>query len=62
MQLLDILILTKYHLSGYIPGKTFHLSAKWHQKLVNALVSIPEISPGDTVWWHPDIVSIKCLN
>ena len=42
---------------GCSPGKTFHVSEKWHPKLYDALVSIPDISPGDTVWWHADLVS-----
>ena len=41
---------------GTIPAKTFHLSPKWHEILFDKLVSIPEIGPGDTVWWHPDLV------
>jgi hypothetical protein len=43
--------------SGCSPGKTFHVSSKWHPKVYDALVSIPEIGPGDTVWWHADLVS-----
>lgn len=43
-------------LPGVVPGKTFHLANKWHNALTSSLVSIPSISPGDTVWWHPDLV------
>ena len=43
-------------LPGVVPGKTFHLTDKYHNLLRNSLVSIPSIEPGDTVWWHPDLV------
>ena len=43
-------------LPGVVPGKTFHLSSKWHSALTDSLVPIPSVSPGDTVWWHPDLV------
>lgn len=42
---------------GAFPGKTFHISNRWHPKLHDELVSIPEVGPGDTVWWHADLVS-----
>lgn len=41
---------------GCFPGKTFHVSRKWHDLLLDGLVSIPKIYPGDTVWWHTDLV------
>ena len=28
---------------------------EWHPDLMAGLVSIPEVMPGDTVWWHTDI-------
>ena len=43
-------------LPGVAPGKKFHLSDKWHKHLSDSMVSLPSISPGDTVWWHPDLV------
>ena len=42
---------------GAIPGKAFHISAKWHPLVHGKLISVPEVKPGDTVWWHPDLVS-----
>lgn len=41
---------------GCYPSKTFHVTQRWHKLLADHLVSLPEIGPGDTVWWHPDIV------
>jgi hypothetical protein len=29
---------------------------QWHAELLEGLVSIPEVQPGDTVWWHPDVL------
>ena len=37
------------------PGRPLLISEKYHQELLKGLVSIPEVYPGDTVWWHPDI-------
>ncbi|CAB9527484.1 Protein of unknown function (DUF1479) [Seminavis robusta] len=28
----------------------------WHAPLLDGLVSIPTVEPGDAVWWHPDVV------
>ena len=28
----------------------------WHAELLQGLVSIPLVEPGDTVWWHPDLI------
>ena len=41
---------------GCYPGKGFHVSERFHPELYSALVSIPEVQPGDTVWWHGDLV------
>ena len=41
---------------GCIPSKAFHISRKWHPDLYDNLISIPKIYPGDTVWWHPDLI------
>ncbi len=37
------------------PGRALSVSPEWHSTLLPALVSIPVVEPGDTVWWHPDI-------
>jgi Gig2-like len=42
-------------LCGAQPGRALGMSPQWHQELLNGLVSIPEVRPGDTVWWHTDI-------
>jgi len=31
-------------------------NAKWFAPLLEGLVTIPRVEPGDTVWWHPDII------
>jgi len=41
---------------GYQPTKLFYLVPQIHSKLMNAMVSIPEVNPGDTVWWHCDLI------
>ena len=43
-------------LPGYHERKIFYLSPKYHALLRGKLVSIPKVFPGDTVWWHPDLI------
>lgn len=43
-------------LCGAVPGRALSANAQWHPDLLPGLVSIPHVEPGDTVWWHPDIV------
>jgi hypothetical protein len=43
-------------LCGAAPGRALGISKEWHAPLMAGLVSIPEVQPGDTVFWHTDIV------
>jgi hypothetical protein len=43
-------------LCGAEPARAFSIEPRWHPLLTPALSSIPKVEPGDTVWWHPDIV------
>lgn len=38
------------------PGRALGVDTRWHPELLNALVPIPLVEPGDTVWWHPDVI------
>src|SRR6266404_4433670 len=42
-------------LCGAAPGRALGVSPEWHSDLIVGLVSIPEVMPGDTVFWHTDI-------
>jgi hypothetical protein len=42
-------------LCGAAPGRALGVSPEWHADLIAGLVSIPEVMPGDTVFWHTDI-------
>jgi len=42
-------------LCGAAPGRALGVSREWHPDLMEGMVSIPEVNPGDTVWWHTDI-------
>lgn len=42
-------------LCGAAAGRALGVSPEWHADLMPALVSIPEVLPGDTVFWHTDI-------
>ena len=43
-------------LCGAEATKFLALSPTWHAPLLRALVPIPRVEPGDTVWWHPDLI------
>jgi len=46
-----------YEFCGAIRGLSQQiLFDKWHDRLKIGLVSIPPVRPGDTVWWHPDLI------
>jgi len=38
------------------PARALSINNKYHSLLLKGLVSIPKMNPGDTVWWHPDVV------
>jgi Protein of unknown function (DUF1479) len=42
-------------LCGAAPGRALGVSPEWHPDLIAALIPIPEVAPGDTVFWHTDI-------
>ena len=43
-------------LCGAEPGRALCITPEWHSLLLPALVPIPRLEPGDTIWWHPDVV------
>jgi hypothetical protein len=43
-------------LCGAQPGRALGASMQWHPELLAGLVSIPQVEPGDTVWWHSDVI------
>ena len=43
-------------LCGSKLGKALSVNKDYHELLLKGLVSIPKMKPGDTIWWHPDIV------
>lgn len=43
-------------LCGALPRRATAISEQWHQLLLEGLVLIPKVYPGDTVWWHPDTI------
>ena len=38
------------------PGKTFPANQEWHPLLMEAVSGIPSVQPGDSVWWHCDMI------
>jgi uncharacterized protein DUF1479 len=43
-------------LCGAANGQALPISARWHPVLLPALSPIPAVEPGDTVWWHCDVI------
>jgi Protein of unknown function (DUF1479) len=43
-------------LCGAANGQSLPISARWHPVLMPALTPIPRVEPGDTVWWHSDLI------
>jgi hypothetical protein len=43
-------------LCGAANGQALPISERWHSILLPALSPIPAVEPGDTVWWHGDII------
>ncbi len=43
-------------LCGAKPGRALSLVDQWHALLRPAVTPIPLVEPGDTVWWHSDII------
>ena len=46
----------KDELCGSKLGKALSVNKEYHSLLLKGLISIPIMKPGDTVWWHPDVV------
>ncbi|MEY2890397.1 MAG: hypothetical protein RJA98_305 [Pseudomonadota bacterium] len=43
-------------LCGAKPGRALGAFPQWHPELLAGLVSIPVVEPGDTVFWHQDVI------
>ncbi len=43
-------------LCGAKPGRALQCTPEWHALALEGLCSIPTMQPGDTIWWHPDVV------
>lgn len=39
-----------------MPGRALGVNAELHPDLVAGLLPIQTVAPGDTVWWHPDVI------
>jgi hypothetical protein len=42
-------------LCGAKVGRALHITQEWHSVLVAGKVPIPEVAPGDAVFWHSDV-------
>ncbi|XP_037036904.1 uncharacterized protein YbiU-like isoform X2 [Bradysia coprophila] len=49
-------LLEESSMGGAIPGVQQHILESFHPHIIRAMVSIPEVNPGDCVFWHCDSV------
>jgi len=38
------------------PGRALGIDEEWHPDIYSAITTIQTVEPGDTVWWHPDVI------
>lgn len=43
-------------LCGAQPARALSIKPEWHAPLLDAVVPIPQMQPGDAVFWHADVV------
>ena len=43
-------------LCGAVNGQSLPITSRYHSVLLAALTPIPPVEPGDTVWWHADMI------
>lgn len=43
-------------LCGAVNGQSLPITDRYHSVLLAALTPIPAVQPGDTVWWHGDLI------
>ena len=43
-------------LCGAEQGKALGATEEWHPLLMEAVSGIPDVDPGDSVWWHSDLI------
>jgi hypothetical protein len=43
-------------LCGALPGRALSANQQYHGPLIKALSSIPQMEPGDTIFWHCDVI------
>ena len=41
---------------GVTTNQVFPVNARWHEVLLPALSGIPDVTAGDSVWWHCDMI------
>lgn len=41
---------------GVSLNRTFPVTKRWHGILMDAVSAIPSVQPGDSVWWHCDMI------
>jgi hypothetical protein len=45
-----------HDLCGAANGQALPIRERWHSILLPSLSPIPAVAPGDSVWWHCDVI------
>ena len=43
---------------GCLPKGPLKITRIWHSDLIESLVPIPSLNPGDSIWMHPQLVRL----
>lgn len=43
-------------LCGVQPGRALSCNFEWHDLVLGDLCTLPKMQPGDSIWWHADLV------
>ncbi|MGI9597563.1 MAG: YbiU family protein, partial [Acidimicrobiales bacterium] len=43
-------------LCGVAVNKVLPVTTPWHDRLLDGLSPVPDLEPGDSVWWHADLI------
>ncbi len=41
---------------GVQPNRSFPVTPRFHESLLPAVCAVPDVTPGDSVWWHCDMI------
>jgi hypothetical protein len=46
----------EHDLCGVTMNRVLPVTTQWHRRLLDGLSPVPDLQPGDSVWWHADLI------